>query len=107
VPVGHLIGTVLAFLGAGTGFVVLSRRLSADPRWRGLATYAFASGIAVIVLFLIAVTLARSADAPLYQWVGLVQRLPMVVWFSCEAVLGIKLLQLTRLTQLHGRVSHA
>jgi len=107
IPVGHLVGTVLAFLGAGSGFVVLSRRLLGDARWRGLATYAFASGVAVIVLFFVAVTLAGGSDAPLYPWVGLVQRLPMVVWFSCEAVLAIKLLQLTGTTGLHGRASGA
>jgi hypothetical protein len=105
VPVGHLVSTILAFLGAGSGFVVLSQRLSGDQRWRGLAAYTFAGGTAVIVLFLMAVTFARGAGAALYSWVGLVQRLPMAVWFSCEAVVAIKPLQLTFMTELHRRAS--
>jgi hypothetical protein len=95
IPVGHFVGTLLAFLGAGSGFVVLSRRLAGDPRWRSHATYALATGLAVIVLFVVAVALARGPGTPLNSWVGLVQRLPMVVWFSGLAVLAIRLLRLT------------
>src|SRR6266542_4154380 len=51
VPPEHLAGSFVAFLGAGGGLMLLSRRLAADPRWRGLARYALVTGITMIVLF--------------------------------------------------------
>lgn len=35
----HVAGAVLTFLCASTGLLILSRRMTADPQWRGLSGY--------------------------------------------------------------------
>ena len=91
VPPGHLAGAVLAFLGAGIGLALMSRRMAGDPRWRSLATYALATGVAMIVLFLVTFALARAPDAPLGPWGGAIQRVTVLLWFVCTIVLALKL----------------
>jgi len=90
VPPGHLGGAFLAFLGAGIGLVVISRRMAGDPWWRSLATYALATGIAMVILFL-ASALARSPDAPLGPWGGVIQRMTVLLWFICTIILALRL----------------
>src|SRR5215216_8158816 len=46
---GHTVASFMAFLGAGVGLIVTSRRLAGDPSWRNLATYTLATGIAIVV----------------------------------------------------------
>ena len=96
VPVGHLLGALLSFLGAGTGLIVMSRRMAADPRWRNVATYALVSGIAIVVLFVATFALVIPPDAPLHSLGGLVQRVTIAVWFPCTVVLALRLLHLAR-----------
>src|SRR5215212_5763409 len=96
VPAGHLLGALLAFLGTGTGFIVVSRRLAGDPRWRSVATYALASGIAIAVLFVATFVLVIPRGAPLHSSGGLVQRVTLAVWFPCTVVLAHRLLRLVR-----------
>ena len=96
VPVGHLLGALLSFLGAGTGLIVVSRRMAADPRWRGVATYALASGIVIVVLLVTTFALVVPPDAPLYSWGGLVQQVTLAVWFPCTVILALRLLRLAR-----------
>jgi hypothetical membrane protein len=91
VPPGHLAAAVLSFLGAAAGLVALSRRLAGDPQWRGLANYSLATGLVMIALFVAQLALARSPDAPLGPWAGLVQRVTTTVWFACTIVLGLRL----------------
>lgn len=98
VPVGHLLGAFLAFLGAGTAFIVISRRMAGDPRWRSLATYALASGIAIVMLFVATFALVIPPDAPLHGWGGLLQRVTLAVWFPCTIVLAFRLLRVARAT---------
>jgi hypothetical membrane protein len=98
VPVGHLLGAFLSFLGAGTGLIVMSRRMAGDPRWRSVATYALASGIAIVVLFVATFALVVPPDAPLQGWGGLVQRVTMAVWLPCLIVLALRLLRVARAT---------
>ena len=88
---GHVTGAFMAFLGAGAGLIAISRRMARDPRWRSLATYALASGIAIVVLFLATGRLAVPDDAPLHDWAGLMQRLTVAVWFPCTIVLALRL----------------
>jgi len=88
---GHVAGAFMAFVGAGVGLIVISRRMAGDPRWSGLGGYVLASGIAVVVLFLVTGRLAVPDDAPLHQWVGLMQRLALAVWFPCTIVLALRL----------------
>ena len=95
VPVGHLLGGFMSFLGAGTGLIVISRRMARDPRWRGLANYVLTSGITMVVLFLATLALVVPPDAPLQPWVGLLQRLTLAVWFPCTIVLALRLLRVS------------
>jgi hypothetical membrane protein len=96
VPAGHLLGALLSFLGAGTGFIVVSRRLAGDPMWRSVATYTLASGIAIAVLFVATFALVIPSDAPLHSSGGLVQRVTLAVWFPCTVVLALRLLRVVR-----------
>jgi hypothetical membrane protein len=96
VPPGHVVGAFTAFLPAGLGLIVLSRRMARDPSWRTRASYALGSGIAVAVLFLATGPLAVPDDAPLHDWAGLLQRAAVAVWFSCTIVLSLRLLRIAR-----------
>jgi hypothetical membrane protein len=95
-PVGHTVAVFMSFLGAGVGLILISRRMTGDPRWRSLGTYVLATGSAIIVLFLAIGALASTPDAPLNRWFGLTQRLLLVVWFPCVIVLALRLLRITR-----------
>ncbi|HEV8681305.1 MAG TPA: DUF998 domain-containing protein [Actinomycetota bacterium] len=97
---GHVVAAFTSFLGAGSGLIVISRRLARDPRWRGLATYALASGIAIIVLFLATGRLAVPDDAPLHGWGGLLQRATVAAWFPCTIVLALRLLRVARAAEV-------
>jgi hypothetical membrane protein len=96
VPPGHVVGAFTAFLPAGLGLIVLSRRMARDPSWRRLAAYSLGSGIAVAVLFLATGPLAVPDDAPLHDWAGVLQRATVAVWFACTIVLALRLLLLVR-----------
>jgi hypothetical membrane protein len=95
-PVGHVVGAVMSFVGAGLGLVVMSRRMVGDPRWRAVGAYALASGVAILVLFVAFGALALSAGAPLHPWAGVVQRVTVTVWFACTMVLALRLLRIAR-----------
>jgi hypothetical membrane protein len=96
VPLGHIVGASMAFLFAGLGLIVISRRMARDPSWRNLASYALGSGIAIAVLFLATGPLAVPDDAPLHAFAGLLQRATVAVWFSCTIVLALRLLRVAR-----------
>jgi len=73
--------------------IVLSRRMRGDARWSGLASYALATGIALILVAVVTVTLVIPDDAPLHDWAGLVQRIAIVaLLFPCRVALGMRLL---------------
>jgi len=93
---GHTVASFMAFLGTATGFIVMSRRLAGDPSWRNLATYALASGIAIVVLVFAFGALAEEPGAPLHPWIGLFQWVMVAVWLTCTVVLSLRLLQVTR-----------
>jgi hypothetical protein len=74
----------------------LSRRLAHDPRWRNLSTNTFAAGAAAFTGFIIMRVLVVPDGAPLHDWVGLAQRLLiLVILFPCRIVLAIRLLHVT------------
>ena len=58
-----------------------------------LATYALATGIALLVMFVAFGVLVGPDDAPLHPWAGLAQRVVLAVWFSCTIVLALRLLR--------------
>lgn len=92
----HIPSFVMTFLGGGSGLIVMSRRMARDPRWRSLATYALASGIAMLVLILVGGGLVRPSGAPLHAWLGLFQWILLAVWFPCTIVLALRLLHVAR-----------
>ena len=87
----HVIGAITAFAAAGLGLIVFSRRMTADPRWRDLATYTMYTGIAVLVLFITVGFFAVDDGTPLHPWAGLLQRVLCAVWFVCLIVLAVRL----------------
>jgi hypothetical membrane protein len=96
---GHVIGASMAFLGAGAGLIAISRRMARDPRWRSVANYALASGIAVVVLFLATGPLAVPDEAPLHDYAGLLQRATVALWFACTIVLALRLRRIEKADQ--------
>jgi hypothetical membrane protein len=96
-PTGlHVVNGAIFFLSIGVGLMVLSRRLTRDPRWRGLAGYALATGVALVVLFVAFGVLVGPDEAPLHPWAGLAQRVVLAVWFPCTIVLAGRLLHAAR-----------
>lgn len=96
VPPAHRIGAVLAFLGAGLSLIAMSRRMKDDARWRDLSTYALASGVTMVILFVVQGPLAIPDTAPLHEWAGLLQRITVLVWFACTILLSLRLLRIER-----------
>jgi hypothetical membrane protein len=92
----HIVAFPTTFLGAGIGLIVMSRRMAGDPRWRSLATYALATGIAMLLLLLAGGGLVRVPGAPLHPWWGLFQWVLLAVWFPCMVVLALRLLRVAR-----------
>ena len=92
----HIPGFVMTFLGGGIGLILISRRMARDPRWKGLATYALATGTAMLVLIVGGGGLVRPPGAPLHAWFGLFQWVLLAVWLPCTVVLALRLLNLAR-----------
>ena len=92
----HIPGFIMTFFGGGLGLIVVSRRMVRDPRWKSLATYALATGIAMLVLILASGSLVRPPGAPLHAWLGLFQWVLLAVWLPCTIILALRLLRLAR-----------
>jgi hypothetical membrane protein len=71
---------VLCFVAAS---IVLARRFGGDPRWRYLARWSVASGLAVLALFLAQAVFTPQGlgvgGAPLAPWAGAIQRTSLAV----------------------------
>lgn len=93
----HIVGGMTYFLSSALGLILVSRRLAADPGWRGLASYVLMAGIAAVALFFVNGLLVIPDDAPLHPWAGLVQRVVvLVVLFPCIVVLALRLHRVMR-----------
>jgi len=92
----HVIGAVLTFSGASTGLLVLSRRMSADPGWHSLSTYLLGTGIVMVILFVVVGFFAVDAGTPFHRWAGLLQRVLVAVWVTCQLVMARRLLRIAR-----------
>lgn len=86
----HVVGAITTFASTGLGLIVFSRRMSADSRWRHLATYTLCSGIAVLVLFVLVDFFAVDDGAPLHSWTGLLQRVLVAVWCVWMLMLAVR-----------------
>jgi hypothetical membrane protein len=87
----HVVAAAIAFLGAALGLVVTSRSLTLAAEWRRYAPYTLATGIGVLLIFLVTFALAAPPEAPLHSWLGLLQRVTVFFWFTCTVVLAIQL----------------
>jgi hypothetical protein len=87
----HSVNGTIFFLSIGIALVAVSLRLRADARWHGLATYTLVTGVALVVLFFALGLLALRTGAPLHDWLGLLQRLVLAVWFPCIVLLAFRL----------------
>jgi hypothetical membrane protein len=92
----HVVGAITTFASTGLGLIVFSRRMSADSRWRHLATYTLCSGIAVLVLFVLVGFFAVDDGAPLHSWTGLLQRVLVAVWCVWVIALAVRVRVLSR-----------
>jgi hypothetical membrane protein len=96
-PGGHTLSGLLFFVSSTVGLILLSRRASHDPRWRGIARYLLVAGLLAVVGVVINRTLVVPDGAPLHEWAGLAQRaMILLVVFPAWIVLGHRLLQVTR-----------
>ncbi|MGF1473029.1 MAG: DUF998 domain-containing protein [Rubrobacteraceae bacterium] len=87
---------VITFLGAGIGFMVISRRMAHDPKWQSLAAYALATGIAILVVVPAHNILALPPGAPLHSLWGLLNYLAITLWLACTVVLASRLRRVAR-----------
>jgi hypothetical protein len=94
-PPAHVAAAITTFAATGVGLVVFSQRLHADPGWRDLSIYTMATGIAVLLLFIMVGFFAIDDGTPLHPWAGLLQRVLCAVWFTCMIVLAIRLRRLS------------
>jgi hypothetical protein len=95
-PPSHVVGAVLSFLCGSTGILVLSRRMAADPQWRGLSSYSLVTGAVMLVLFVAVGFFAVDDGTPLHPWAGLLQRVLAAVWITWTIAMSRRALLLAR-----------
>ena len=86
----HALASMVAYLGAAIGFISLSRLLALDPPWKGLAVLTRKSGLAMMWMFP-AILLTMPVWSPFHGGVGVLQRIALIVWFTCTIMLSLKL----------------
>ena len=92
----HVVAAILTFSCASTGLVVLSRRMTADPKWRDLSAYVLGTGLLMLILFIVLGGFAIEEGAPFHRWTGLLQRVLVVIWFVCLFVMAQRVLHIAR-----------
>ncbi len=92
----HVVGAITTFAATGLGWLVFSRRMSADRQWRDLSRYTMATSVGMLVLFIALGFFAVDDGTPLHSWAGLLQRVLCAVWFTMLIVLAIRLRRVTR-----------
>jgi uncharacterized membrane protein len=70
--------------------------MTADPDWHGLSAYLLGSGIVMIILFVAVGFFAVDAGTPFHRWAGLLQRVLVAVWVTCQVVVARRLLRVAR-----------
>lgn len=86
----HNILSLFAFTSLVVACFVLARRFASDPAWRGWAFYSIATGIVVVVFFVLSADLTTSPDpnAP----AGLLQRISIITGWSWIALVALRLM---------------
>lgn len=98
-PGGHFASGMTFFTSSALALVAVSFRLTKDPRWRGIAFYARAAGIALLLGNPVMVVLVVPDGALLHDWAGLAQRILVLgVLFPARIVLSRRLLHVARAT---------
>ena len=93
-PGGHFISGVTFFSCSALALLALSYTMRIDPRWRGPASYALASGLVAVAGFVVLGRFAVLDEAPLHAYAGLAQRLLLVlVTFPCVVAIAVRLRQ--------------
>jgi hypothetical protein len=87
---------VIFFLSIGPVLIALSTTLRHDRAWRTVARYTLTTGIALLMLFAAIVMLVRPPDAPLHLWLGVVQRVALLLWLAGLIALAVRLGRVTR-----------
>lgn len=86
----HVLLSLVAFTSLIAACFVLARRFAGDPAWRGWAFYSIATGILVLVFFIMAdVVASPDLDAP----AGLFQRLSIITGWSWIGLLALRLMR--------------
>ena len=97
IPPGHLLGGLMFFLISPLALIALSARMRHDPTWQSLAPYTFVSGLVLVALDIITISLVFPDDGALHDWAGLVQRITVLVFlFPCRIVLAARLRTIAR-----------
>lgn len=89
----HVVGAVLSFSGASTGFIAVSHRMRADAQWRSLAPIVLITGIVMLILFVVMGVFAIDDGTPLHPWAGLLQRVVVLIWFGCTSTVAFRALR--------------
>ncbi len=85
----HMLLSLVAFIALLAACFVLARRFAGDPAWRGWAFYSIATGILVVVFFILTdVVEFLNPNGP----AGLVQRITIIIGWGWVALLAIRLL---------------
>jgi hypothetical membrane protein len=92
----HVVGAITTFAATALGWLMFSRRMSADPLWRDLSTYTMATASAMLVVFIALGFFAIDNGTPLHPWAGLIQRVLCAGWFTLLIVVAIRLRRVTR-----------
>lgn len=85
----HMLLSLVVFISLPAACFVLARRFAGNPAWRGWFSYSLATGILVLVFFVITDVVASSnLDAP----AGLFQRLTILIGWLWVALFAFRLL---------------
>jgi hypothetical membrane protein len=85
----HMLLSLVAFIALPAACFVLARRFAGDPVWRGWAFYSIATGILVVVFFIITDLVASlNPNGP----AGLFQRLSIIIGWGWISLLALRLM---------------
>ena len=85
----HMLLSLIVFIALPAACFVLARRFAGDPAWRGWVSYSIATGVLVIVFFILTDVVANlGPNSP----AGFVQRLTIIIGWVWIALLALRLM---------------